>query len=132
MMYSEFAFLNVRGMTSKIEEIKSILHQRKFAILGLAETFLNEHDGVGIFAVPGYQLIRKDRGYGYGGGLVVYIHESVQFEHLADFDNSMPESITIKVKPSTNKSCLVSFIYRPPNSKSAWYDLAYEYFEKAV
>ena len=74
MMASTYAFLNVRGLTSKIEEIRLILDQQRFSILFLGETFLNEHDGNSIYDMPNYQLERRDRGYGYGGGLLAYMY----------------------------------------------------------
>ena len=105
-MASIYAFLNVRGFTSKIEEIRLMLDQQRVSILFLAETFLNKHDGDSIHDMPNYQLVRRDRGYGYGGGLLAYVHSSVQFEHLTELDNIMPESLNIKVKPRAQKSFL--------------------------
>ena len=73
MMASTYAFLNVRGLTSKIEEIRLILDQQRFSILFQAETFLNKHDGNSIYDMPNYQVVRRDRGYGYDGGLLAYV-----------------------------------------------------------
>lgn len=38
------AYLNIRGLASKLEEVRLILNDRKFNILCLAETFLDEND----------------------------------------------------------------------------------------
>ena len=55
-MASTNVFLNVRGLTNKIEEIRLILDQQRFSILFLAETFLNEHDGNSIYDMPVYTI----------------------------------------------------------------------------
>ena len=102
-MDSMFGFLNIRGISSKIEEVRVILNQQNFSMLCLAETFLNKHDSDSVYAEPGYQMIRRDCGYGCGGGLAVYIHNSLQFECLGQLDSSMPESINIKVKPKSTE-----------------------------
>ena len=131
MMASTHAFLNICGLTSKNEEIRLILDQQRFSILFLAETFLNKHDGNSIYDMPNYQVVRRDSGYGYGGGLLVYVHticNSVHFEHLTELDNIMPESLNIKVKPRAQNSFLVSSIYRPPSSKSDWPNQTYGFF----
>ena len=129
MMASRYAFLNIHGLTSKIEEMRLILTERNFSVLCLSETFLSSYDSDNIYAVPYYRMIRRDRGYGCGGGLIVYIHNSVAYEHLENLDSSMPESVNIKVKPNMKKGFILSFLYRPPNSTSSWYDKVYEYFE---
>ena len=70
-----------------------------------------KRDSDSVYVELGYQMIRRDCGYGCGGGLAVYIHNSVQFECLGQLDTKMPESINIKVKPKYSKCFLVSFVY---------------------
>ena len=75
-------------------------------------------------------IVWRDRGYGCGGDLPVYIHNSMQFECLGHSDTSPPESINIRVKPKCTECFTVSFIYRPPNSKSEWTNQMYEYLDR--
>lgn len=114
------AYLNIRGLASKLEEVRLILSDHKFSILCLAETFLNENDDSCLYEVPGYTMIRRDRLCNNGGGLLCYVHDSLVIEHLENLDLYMDESITVKVRPRSQKSFLVTYLYRPPQSKATW------------
>ena len=107
-------------MASKLEEVRLILSDHKFSILCLAETFLNENDDSCLYEVPGYTMIRRDRLCNNGGGLLCYVHDSLVIEHLENLDLYMDESITVKVRPRSQKSFLVTYLYRPPQSKASW------------
>ena len=46
------------------------------------------HNSDGVYVELGYQMIRRDCGYGCGGGLAVFINYSVQFECLGQLDTN--------------------------------------------
>ena len=118
----EIAHLNIRGLISKIDEIRDLLFINNFKILCLSETFLNESTPNSIIDVPNYYIIRRDRLRRYGGGVLCYLHSSVSFEHIAQFDHFMEESITLKIKPNFQHPYILSCVYRPPSSLISWDD----------
>ena len=61
------AYLNIRGLTSKLDEIEMILEKHKFDIFCLSEIFLEENDSNHINAMPGYRVLRRDRLSDCGG-----------------------------------------------------------------
>ena len=104
------AYLNIRGLASKLEEVRLILNDRKFNILCLAFTFLEENDDSCLYEMPGYVMIRRDRLCNNGGGLLCYVQDSLVFEHMQNLDLAMEESVTIMIKPSHQKSFLVTYL----------------------
>ena len=70
---------NVQSLYNKIEQMRHVLDARgnNIHILGITETWLkNCHTNCEI-AIQGYSIERHDRAEGNGGGVAVYIHESV-------------------------------------------------------
>ena len=53
------AHLNVRGMVSKIDEVKTLLSQCQFKVLCLSETFLKENIPNSYFDIQGYEVVRE-------------------------------------------------------------------------
>lgn len=75
-----------------------MLDTYKFSILCLAETFLNQNGSTNTYKMARDQLSDS------GGGLVSYIHKSLQIEHLKELDDDIPESINIRIIPSVMES----------------------------
>ena len=70
----------------KIEQIRHVLNARgnNIHILGISETWLkNCHTNCEILAIQGYSIERHNRAEGNGGGVAVYIHESVSYKDIA-------------------------------------------------
>ena len=54
-----------------------------FSIIGITETGLNNKSPP-LFNIENYKLIRADRNYGRGGGVALYIHDSLTFKERPD------------------------------------------------
>ena len=80
--------------------------------------------------MPGYVMIRRDRLCNNGGGLLCYVQDSLVFEHMQNLDLAMEESVTIMIKPRHQKSFLVTYLYRPPQSKVSWNSDFSEFVER--
>ena len=66
-------------------------------ILGITETWLkNCHTNCEI-AIQGYSIERNDRAEGNGGGVAVYIHESVSYKRRSDLENEALEALVVQV-----------------------------------
>ena len=72
--------------------------------------------------IPDYVIQRRDRIGRQGGGVLTYVHSSIDFISLPDLDNILSESITIKISQPYSKPFLTSVVYRPPNSPGTWSD----------
>ena len=67
------AHLNVRGVTSKLDQIKDLLANYNFSILGLSETFLDDSKPSSFYHIDSYEIIRVDRIGRSGGGILCYL-----------------------------------------------------------
>ncbi len=115
-----FLHLNIHYLHPKFDEVKHLLHQNKnLDILGLCETFLNDHFSSSEFMLPNYQLYRKDR-KSNGGGVILYIKSSIPGVQRTDLDKDNIEAIWVEIKCEKQKPFIIGYVYRPPASKSNW------------
>ena len=113
--------LNVRGLTTKTSEIELLVSKHKFKIFCLSETFLGDHYSNSIYRIPNYTIVRKDRKFGGGGGLLCHIHNSINFKVIdLPSSNADKDCILLKIIPKISKPFLVLFVYRSPCSSSEW------------
>jgi len=77
-----------------------------------------------MFHIPGYQLIRRDRLQVSsnvdctGGGLLIYLHDSLNFEEI-DFSSQFIGSLElciVKILVPHMKPLYVTCIYNPPSN----------------
>ena len=116
------AHLNIRGLTSKIDEVKYLLYKHKFKIFCLSETFLNDRYSDSFYEIPDYNIVRSDRIHKGGGGLLCYIHASINFKLINPTYHFNEDHLLIKVIPQVSRPFLVSFDYRRPSSHADWAD----------
>ena len=66
-------------------------------------------------AIDGYYVERRDRNK-FGGGVAMYIHNSVEYKIRDDLMNFEIECLTIQVKIGMSKPFLVTSLYSPNNT----------------
>ena len=107
-------------------------------ILGTCEIFLNISIPDDILNMPDYVFERKDRAESAndtstsGGGILVYISNHINYVRRHDLESSNIESIWLEIKIINSKSFLLCSVYRPPTSKSEWYDSFSTQIEKSL
>ena len=111
---------NINHISNKLDELRYILECEKpdIDVYGICETFLtiDVHDDT--LNIQGYRLVRRDRNYGAGGGIILYIKDGLNFKRREDLESqndNQIEAIWVELKLS-NKSLLVCQAYRPPNA----------------
>lgn len=122
-----FGHWNVNHLTkTKLEEIK--LHvlirdgQKKLDILVITETFFSNKTADELFNIPGFDLLRKDRQNGSGGGIAIYTNNELTNIHRTDLEEPDLEVLCLQVCPFKSKRpLLMAGIYRSPN-KNVEYD----------
>jgi hypothetical protein len=114
--------LNIQHLMPKLDEIRFYLMQNnRPQIIGLCETFLHDYIADDQLFIDQYTLVRKDRMGRKGGGLILYLDQSIQYRRRFDLEIGHLESIWLEIKHE-KKSFLLNFIYRPPNAKQDWVD----------
>lgn len=61
--------INIRSVISKTEQLEHILLDSNLDYLCLTETWLTSTTPLSVFTIPGYNVYRRDRGKGKGGGV---------------------------------------------------------------
>ena len=116
------AHVNIRGIINKIDELKLHISNLQLKILHISESFLTSNLSSNLLCVPNFNLHRRDRLERHGGGLLTYIHSSLNCSVLTELEPILPETLTFKISQHTAKPFITSVIYRPPNSPASWFD----------
>ena len=113
--------LNIRGIGSKCSQLMNLIntavHDREPDLILLSETWLTPFSPV--FSIPGYELHHLDRQNKKGGGVGILASSKLRCTVRNDLTSKPPESdcITIEITLRNGEHCLVSSMYRPPNSE---------------
>lgn len=125
----KLASLNINSLLKHIDEIRIILANSSFDILAINESKIDDLIPDTEINILGYNLIRNDRNRA-GGGVVLYIRDSIPYTERRDLIPDRLEMICIEVNRPHSKSFLVSTWYRPPNSDMELLDECDLFFSK--
>lgn len=120
--------LNIRSVASKTEQLEKLLMDSNLDFLCLSESWLTDSSPDTAYIVPGYNVFRKDRKLGRGGGLLMYVKNHINCKEI-DLDCVDIECMAIRMILSANMSFTVICIYRPPSSNCKFYEYL-KYFER--
>ena len=115
-----FFHLNIRSLSKNFADLKFFLSQLRyqFSFICLTETWCKEElDKNSDYHLPNYKVVYQNRKCkDKGGGICMYIHESLRFKTRKDlFINSNDiESISVEVEQFKKKNFIVTTMYRPP------------------
>ena len=118
----KIAHLNARSIVSRENFIlvSQTVSSNDHDIFAISETWLDTSTSDIDIHIPGYMLLRQDRGkHMKGGGLAVYIKDTykasiVQQSSLVSETNF--QQLWLKIQCKQFKSFLFCTVYRPPNS----------------
>ena len=102
-------------------------------IILLCEIFLNKNT-VNLCKIKLYDLITKHRGTQKGGGIAIYVHESIFYTRRADLEfdiDKIVESLFIEIT-SNNKTIVIGELYRIPNSDATLFNERYNNLLQSV
>lgn len=104
--------LNARSLCNKVDEVECFVNSlgMKFDVLAFTETWFRNHD----VCLNGYHCEYVNRPQKTGGGVAIYIKNSVAFKLIEELSSSAPDYECIA------RSCrgiLVVLLYRPPDGK---------------
>ena len=112
--------LNVRGIGLKksqlIDLVDNSVQNKQPDVLLISETWLTPFSPK--LDIPGYDLYRQDRVHKKGGGVAILVSSKLRCTDRPDLASKLEESecMTIEIKLKNSDCCLVSSMYRPPNS----------------
>lgn len=111
-----FYHINVNGLRNKVHEIQRICETHTVDVLLITETRLSAYVSDSLLSIDGYDLLRKDRGCGFGGGLLVYFRQGLSIvQNTSNIRLLNCEYINVVLRLSHRKQADLFLIYRPPN-----------------
>jgi exonuclease III len=78
---------NARSLFNKIDELMIIINQQNADVIMVTETWLTDAIPDEALHIPDFTIVWKDRPTRTGGGVAVYIRESLSFKIRPDFNN---------------------------------------------
>ena len=109
---------NTQSVSNKLSELRALVAQNNYHVIGVTESWCNESISDGELCLKGYNLFRTDRKSGNGGGVLLYLHESLPLASLCnslmsyDVDDSLWCSVTLR----NSQQLLIGIVYRSPSS----------------
>ena len=77
---SKIGCLNIRGLLNKMDEMRTIVTECTFDIMGICEMFLDDNVADNEICIEGYTIVNKKRNR-HGGGVILYIKEGIQRQY---------------------------------------------------
>ena len=102
------------------------MFENEIHVLALNETRLDSSVSDNEICIPQYTLLRKDRDRN-GGGVAIYVHESIPFNQVTTDSIGQMEALCINVCLKNTTPVIFLNWYRPPSSRIELFD-QYENF----
>jgi len=113
--------LNTQSMTSTFDEFQLMVHQTKFDIITLSKTWLkNDRHLLEYVKLPGYNFTYRNRDEKRGGGVDIYIKDTIQFKirnDIVNVDKSI-EHLWVEVKGKNKHSSYLIGVFYQPSSET--------------
>ena len=112
--------LNIRSLNKNFESLAELYKSLnfKFSIICFSETWSNDEklSQNSLFQLEGYSLLHENRNYCRGGGVAVFMHESLCYTKRNDLciNCEAVESLSIEISNNNVKNIIFNIVYRPP------------------
>lgn len=115
--------INVRSLLQHFDELYISFLDGAFDIVVFTESWLHSNCSDSLISVPGYRHFKLDRrsqtksgAVKKGGGIVVYVKDTVEVVTWANLDSSdiEPEVLSLSCKVGHRRRVNLTAVYRPP------------------
>lgn len=116
--------INIQSLKPKLLELADQLHNDRYDLMGICETWLRPSTPSRLLMLPGYRLCRADRPDGRGfGGVALAARDGLSVSPLniacERTDNSRLEMLWTLVRPDKRRRFVMGVAYRPPRHRVA-------------
>ena len=111
-----FLHINMRSFNDKLGQLEILLEELsvKFKCIIISETWFSDDTFLGKFAINGYNLYCDSRNSKSGGGVAVYVCDSLDVR-VTDVRLEGCESLLLQIGESGRELCSVLAVYRAPS-----------------
>ena len=111
----EVGFVDSRSIVNKKNELNIMVEAIDPHIIGITESWANIDITDAELGLTGYVMFRKDRTGRRGGGVILYVKESIQaYEIKLEREADCDEAVWCKIV-SGNSKLTIGLVYRSPN-----------------
>lgn len=111
--YATLCNVNMRSMCNKFPGFKDFVLENEFTIVAVTETWLQYDEPDDHYSLPGFKLVRHDRGNKRGGGVALYVADYLKFSRL-EFPPETSSIEVLLIRVNTGKLTTgVGVVYRP-------------------
>ena len=114
--------LNSQSLSAKFDDFQVVIEQlntnNAVSVICLQETWLSSECSTSLYDLPNYQLISRGKYCSNHGGLITYVHNDYNWEHLNVKDQTTGwENLFLKITHRTQntKKYIIGNVYRVPN-----------------
>ncbi|CRK89922.1 CLUMA_CG003653, isoform A [Clunio marinus] len=97
-----FMHINPGSIKPHIDEIKMLVSGLNLHVLAISETWLSNQHNNNLINIPGYSIKRHDRIKKRGGGVALYIHETIRSKIIAKSHEGIKLAIGVVYNPPNN------------------------------
>ena len=115
------ASLNINSLLRHHDELSNFLFEKGIHILALNETKLDSKICKDLLKIENYKIERCDRNR-EGGGIALYIKDSIKYHVRKDLPEKSLELLCIEVEPLKARPFFVISWYRPPSDTVETFD----------
>ena len=111
--------LNIRSLIKNFESFPELYKSLsfKFSITCFSEKWSNDENlsKNSLFQLEGYSLLHENRKYRRGGGVAIFVHESLCYTKRNDLciNCEAIESLSIEICNNDGKNIIFTIVYRP-------------------
>ena len=116
---------NVRSLVANFADFRDYITELDYHVAGVTETWLHPGIDDATVSVEGFNFIHQDRINRRGGGVGLYIKNSIQFNVVNFGCLDFVEYMWVKLLINS-KNILLGILYRPPGTNL---DSFFQYFE---
>lgn len=126
-------YTNARSIIKKRSELLAYVTTEQPDIISITETWLNTSDKhlISEVNIPGYNTFLNCRENKRGGGVILYVKNSISAIEIEKVNRPGYESVYVKLKVN-RKNLIVATIYRPPKTTKVNDKLLYNELEAII
>ena len=113
-----FYLLNARSLLSKVDELTGLIYTKPVDIVAVTESWLHNTIENRLLQLNDYNLFRKDRITGRGGGVCVYVKKDIPCMRWSNLENDSFECLWLYLRPKRLprplSGIVIAAIYHPP------------------
>ncbi|XP_068707713.1 uncharacterized protein [Montipora foliosa] len=110
--------LNARSLSPKLDELTALLATSPVDLVAITESWLRSDIDDSLLSISAFNLFRKDRITGRGGGICVYLNNVIPCKRRLDSENPIFECLWLTLHPKRLPRRLsgmaVCVVYHPP------------------